>query len=71
MNLDEGDIELEVDLRGGDCKGAAGVVKGGFHSCDVLILFAFQEVDAAETCKDLRVGGTVFVEGSFVLKWWC
>ncbi len=68
MDLHERNVELEVDLGGSNGERATGVVEGGFDGGGVSVLFAFQEEDAAEAGKDLRVGGTVFMEGLFVLK---
>jgi len=65
--LNKGDVEFEVDLRGGDGEGAARVVKGIFHRGGVSVLFAFEKPDAAEASKDLRVRGAVFMEGKFIL----
>ena len=56
LDLDEGDIELEVDLGGGNGEGALGILKGGSHERGGTVLFAFEEIDAAKAGEDLRVG---------------
>ena len=68
LDLHKGDVEFEVDLGGGDGEGAAGVVEGGFHGGLGFVLFAFEEIDAAEAGEDLGIGGAVFGECGFVLK---
>jgi len=56
-----------VNLVGGNGKGTGGVVKGIFHPEGGFVLFAFEEPDAAKTCEDLGIAGTVFGQGCFIL----
>lgn len=55
LDLDEGDVELEMDLLRGNGEGAVGVGEGGLHSGRGFFRFSFEEPDAAEAGEDLGV----------------
>lgn len=60
LDLDEGDVEMEVRLVGGAFEGTTGVVEGGEEGREGFVEFAAEEVGAAQAGEELRVVGAVF-----------
>jgi len=58
--LYESDVELEVDLGGGDGKSTVGIVERCAHSGGGLVEFTFEKPDATKAGEDLRIRSTIF-----------